>query len=253
MKITLQLNKSLEENASAYYDYSKKSKKKLSGAEDALERSKKRLEEIKKEEIKTKCKKIERKKEWYEKFRWFFSSEGFLCIGGKDATSNDIIVKKHSEKNDIIFHTEMAGSPFFIVKNGILAGETTLNEAAQATASYSRGWKLGLGSSDVFYVNPDQVTKTANPGEYLAKGSFMIRGKTNYLHPKLELAVGILENGIIMAGAVNAVKKNCERFVLIKQGREKTATVAKKIQKQIGGELDEIIRGLPAGGCDIRK
>ena len=29
-------------------------------------------------------------KEWYEKFRWFYSSEGFLCIGGRDSTTNDI-------------------------------------------------------------------------------------------------------------------------------------------------------------------
>ena len=45
-----------------------------------------------------KTEKKNRKQEWYEKFHWFFSSEDFLCIGGKDATSNEIIIKKHTEK-----------------------------------------------------------------------------------------------------------------------------------------------------------
>jgi len=254
MKISLDLNKSIEENASLYYDKAKKSKKKLAGAKEALEKTLKRLNELEKKKIEAKEKeKIQRKKEWYEKFRWFYSSEGFLCVGGRDAASNEIVVKKHTEKEDLVFHTDMAGSPFFVIKNGQKAGEETIKEAAQATGAYSRAWKLGLGSSDVFYVKPEQVTKKAKSGEYLAKGSFMIYGNTTYLHPNLELAVGILKDGRIMAGAVDAVKKNCEKYVLVKQGREKTAAAAKKIQKKIGGELDEIIRGLPAGGCGIRK
>ena len=53
----------------------------------------------------------QKKREWYEKFHWFFSSEGFLCVGGKDATSNEVIIKKHLEKNDLVLHTDMAGSP----------------------------------------------------------------------------------------------------------------------------------------------
>ncbi len=254
MRVSVDLDKSIEENASLYYEKAKKSKKKLAGAKEALERSENKLKELEKKKMAAeKAKKPERKKEWYEKFRWFYSSEGFLCVGGRDATSNEIVIKKHAEKDDLVFHTDMAGSPFFVIKNGSKAGEKTLNEAAQATASYSRGWKVGLGSMDVFYVEPKQVSKKAKAGESLAKGSFMIYGKTEYLHPKLELGIGILADGRAMAGAVDAVKKNCGKFVLIKQGKEKTAAVAKNIQKKIGGELDEIIRALPAGGCSIRK
>jgi len=47
-------------------------------------------------------------KEWYEKFRWFISSDDFLILGGRDATSNEIVIKKHTEKNDLVFHR-----PFF--------------------------------------------------------------------------------------------------------------------------------------------
>ncbi len=250
MRISLDITKSIEESASLYYEKAKKAKKKLAGAKEALEKSLKRLEELKKRKVELKeKKKIERKKEWYEKFRWFYSSEGFLCIGGRDATSNEIVIKKHTEKDDLVFHTDMAGSPFFVIKNGQKAGEKTLQEAAQATASYSKAWKLGLGTTTVYGIKTEQVKKEFG----LPKGSFMIHGKRNYFEPVLEVAVGILKDGRIMAGSIKAVKKNCEKFVIIKQGREKTSAVAKKIQKKIGGELDEIIRTLPAGGCAIKK
>ena len=51
-------------------------------------------------ETSSKEKKLERKKsrEWFEKFHWFYTSEGFLCIGGRDSTSNEIIIKKHTDK-----------------------------------------------------------------------------------------------------------------------------------------------------------
>jgi len=81
----------------------------------------------------------------------------------------------------------------------------------------------------------------------------MIRGKTNYVHPKLNLAIGITKDQAVMGGPLSAVKKNCEKFVEIEQGKEKTSAVAKQIKKKIGGDLDEIIRAIPAGGVKIKK
>lgn len=256
-KLNLEINKTVEENAEVYFNKAKKMKKKLEGAVGALEKSEKQLLRLMKQKIKEE-EKVEvnvkaRKKEWYEKFRWFISSEGFLVIGGRDATSNEIVIKKHTEKNDIVFHTDMAGSPFFVVKaENKKVPEKTLNEVSDATCSYSRAWKLGLGTSSVFYVTPDQVSKKAQSGEYMQKGAFMIYGKVNYIDNKINLAIGNYE-GKIMGGPISAVKKNCEKFVEIKVGRKKTSEVAKKIQKKIGGDLDEIIRALPAGGCEIKK
>ena len=80
----------------------------------------------------------------------------------------------------------------------------------------------------------------------------MIYGKTNYIENKINLAVGIKDDKI-MGGPLEAIKKNCEEFVEIKQGRKKTSDIAKFIKKRIGGDLDEIIRNLPAGGCEIKK
>ncbi len=259
MEIAFDLTKSVDENAGKYYDLAKKAKKKLEGAKEALEDSKKKLEKLNQQEekflIEEEKKKAKRnkKREWYEKFHWFISSEGFLCIGGKDATSNEIIVKKHAEKGDIVFHTDMAGSPFFIIKGGKEAGEETLKETSQAVGVYSRAWKLGHTTADVFYVKPDQVTKEAQSGEHLSKGSFMVYGKTNYLHPKLEYAIGLLNEEII-GGPVNAIKKSTKNYVVVISGKEKKSSLAKKIKSKLkGGDLDDIIKFLPAGGGQIRK
>jgi predicted ribosome quality control (RQC) complex YloA/Tae2 family protein len=259
MDIEIDLTKSVDENAGNYFNLAKKAKKKLAGAKEAVEMSKKKLEKLQQEEDKfmeretKKLEKKERKKEWYEKFHWFISSEDFLCIGGKDATSNEIVIKKHTDKDDLVFHTDMAGSPFFVIKNGQEATEITIEETAQAVGVYSKAWKLGHTTADVFYVKPEQVSKEAQSGEYMSKGSFMVRGKTTYLHPKLEYAIGLLNDEII-GGPVTAIKKKTKIFVKVISGKTKKSSLAKKIRSKLkGGELDDIIKFLPAGGAEIKR
>ena len=264
MNIELDLRKSLEKNANDYYEKAKKFSKKHKGAEIALEISKKKLEELKQnkdteikkyeeeEKIKQKKEKNKVKKEWYEKFRWFISSTGFLCIGGRDATTNEIIVKKHVDKNDIVFHTDMAGSPFFVIKaENKKIDDKTIEETAKATITFSKAFQAGFSSTPVFWVTPEQVSKEANPGEYLSKGAFMIRGKTNYVPVSSDLAIGITKNKKIMAGPISAIKKHCKTFVELQSGKKKKSDIAKIIQKKIGGELDDIIRVLPSGNLEI--
>jgi predicted ribosome quality control (RQC) complex YloA/Tae2 family protein len=255
MKISLDIRKSVEENASVFFEKSKKAKKKLKGALEALEISKKKLKTVEDEKVEIKELNIKKvvKREWFEKFRWFVSSDGLLVIGGRDATTNEIVVKKYTDTDDLVFHTDMAGSPFVVIKSeGGKISELTIQEATNFTAVYSRAWRQGMTSLDVFNVNPDQVTKEANSGEFMTKGSFMIRGKTNYVIPQMNLAVGIHEDKV-MGGPVSAIKKNCKEFVEVVQGKEKASTIAKIIKKKIGGDLDDIIRVLPAGGCEIKK
>jgi len=255
-RLILDLNKSLEENASDYYEKAKKIKKKIAGAEEALKKSVKKLKELEskkekheaKEEAQLKIK--QRKKEWYEKFRWFISSDGFLVIGGRDATSNEIVIKKHTDKNDLVLHTDMAGSPFFVIKSdNKKIPESTIKETADATCTFSRVWKLGLQTTEVFYVNPDQVSRKAKSGEYLTKGAFMIYGKTNYMENKVNLTIGLTDKNAIMSGPLEAIKKHCKKYIPLQQGDEKVSSIAKKINHKFENklDLDEIIRALPAG------
>ena len=260
MRITLNVSESLEKNAEKYFEKSKKAKSKIDGAVETVEKTKKKVEEVKKKEKKEveEKKKEEtlkaRKKHWYEKFRWFITSDNFMVLGGRDATSNEIIIKKHTDDGDLVLHTDMAGSPFFVIKSeGKKISKKALSETADATCSFSRAWKLGLLNQSVFYVNPEQISKTPNPGEYLGRGAFMIRGKTKYLDNKINCAVGITDDGAIMAGPKEAVKKHCKKIVEITQGNEKTSKIAKQIQYKIGGDLDDIIRAMPTGGVKIKK
>lgn len=261
MKITLFVEKSLEQNAALYFEKAKKIAKKIEGAKLALEEHRQKLASLEKKRDKELGEKQERraaatkKKEWYEKFRWFISSEGFLVVGGRDATSNEVVVKKHTEDNDVVFHTDMAGSPFFVIKTeGKTPGEATLKEVADATATFSRAWKLGLSNSPVFHVSPKQVSKKTQSGEYLGKGAFMIYGKTNYIDNKINLAIGITEDGKIMSGPLSAIQANCAHHLELQQGDEKASGIAKLIHKKLkGGTLDEIIRALPAGEFKVKK
>jgi predicted ribosome quality control (RQC) complex YloA/Tae2 family protein len=263
MEIELDLKLGIEQNASIYYDRAKKAKKKLEGAIKAVNESKIELAKLEKEKEKVLAeieeeletedleeeKRQIRRSYWYNKFRWFFASNEMLCVGGNDATSNDILVKKHMEKDDLVFHTEMPGSPFFLLKTeGKEVNDNVLEEVAAATASFSSAWKRGLGSAEVFWVKPDQVSKQAESGEYMNKGSFMVRGKRNIIRVTVGLAVGKLEDGRLMCGAPASVSANCPETLIVLQGNEKKSDFAKKIRHKLGGTEEEIFHILPGGG-----
>lgn len=257
--ILLDSKKSLADNAASYYELSKKSKKKLFGAEFASLETIKKIKALEvqnalfqeSQSSKTQIEKAQlRTPEWYEKFHWFFSSSNFLCIGGKDATSNEIIIKKHAEKNDIVFHTESPGSPFFIIKNpeNEIIDNLTLEETAIATASYSQAWKDSASIADVYYTKPEQLSKA----EGMQKGMFIINGKKTYIKAVLKLAIANVNNQII-AGPLTAIKTKSQNYLTIIQGDLTKNELAKKIKSKLGGNLEEIERMLPNGKSRLEK
>jgi len=158
------------------------------------------------------------KKEWYEKFRWTFSSSGFLIIGGKDSTQNEILVKKHLGQHDIFAHADLPGGSVVIIKsNGKDVPEETKIEAVLFAVSYSRSWRGRLGVADGYWVNSDQVTKTPPSGEYLAKGAFMIYGERNYVRNSplsLSLGIGLSPEGFkVLVGSEGFVKSASAAYV----------------------------------------
>ncbi|MCF7872131.1 NFACT RNA binding domain-containing protein [Candidatus Woesearchaeota archaeon] len=264
MEVDFFVEKSLDENASIYFDLAKKAKKKLEGTKRALLNEKKKLDallseqsEVLKTDLKIKSEK-DRKKNWYENFRWFFSSDGFLVIGGKDSSSNELIIKKHVDKNDLVFHTEAPGSPFVVIKNpnALAVPDLTKMEAAELAVTFSKAWAMKIRSVEVFMVLPNQVSKEANSGEYVAKGAFVIRGKKVLFDPVVNFAIGIFldedGNKIVMSGPRSAVKKKCNVFVEIKQGDSKKGEVSKILMKKFGlSTNDDIIANLPSGGLKL--
>jgi predicted ribosome quality control (RQC) complex YloA/Tae2 family protein len=270
MKIVVNTTKSAYENVSLYFDRAKKAKAKLPAIAKVILDAQKKLALEQKELLEKKERIIQkeqqvaslqkRKEQWFEKFRWFYTSNGLLVIGGRDADTNEMVIKKHVEPTDIIFHTEMAGSPFFVLKTKTDVEPQILEEIAQITAVYSRAWKAEYASTTVFWVRPDQVSKHANSGEFMGKGSFMIRGEKHFLHPRVELYIGQDEEGAVIIGTSRSIKTRAipNSTLKIVQGREKPSAIAKEIKKKmvhqtVGVHVDEIIKILPSGGCRISK
>jgi predicted ribosome quality control (RQC) complex YloA/Tae2 family protein len=239
---SLDLTRSIQANAANYYERAKKAERKLKGAEKARRETQTKIEELqrhlkeKTEEVLGEAKPKRREKAWYEKFRWFRSSDGFLVIGGRDATTNEILIKKYTEPTDIIFHADIVGAPFVVIKTeGKTPSEQTIREAAQLAASYSRAWREMLHAINVYWINPNQLSKSPPPGQYLEKGAFIIRGKKNHIrNVPLRVAVGMVmkENRVeVVGGPPEAIKKQTNLYVEIILGQQTSSSLAKHIRK----------------------
>ncbi len=212
---------------------------------------------------------IRREKAWYERYRWFKTSNGLLAIGGRDASSNSIIIRRYMEENDIVFHADIHGSPFFVLK-GEPKTEMSIAETAQAVVAFSRAWGEGLAVADAYWIHPQQVKRQAPSGMFLAKGSFMIEGTKNYLRDiKTECTVGIADvdgNLTVMAGPAISLQHNSIVYVTLVPDKVKSSDTAKKVKSELIrllGEdastaayvkqipLDDFVRSLPAGGGQI--
>ncbi|HYS71679.1 MAG TPA: ribosome rescue protein RqcH, partial [Thermoplasmata archaeon] len=170
---------------------------------------------------------------WFEAYRWFLSSEGFLVIGGRDAKTNDAVVKKHLKEGDRYVHADIHGAPSCVVKEGSKAGEPTLAEACAFALAWSKAWSAGLASGSAFWVTPDQVSKQAESGEYVSRGAFVIRGKRNYVHDiPVRAAVGEIEHEghrKVMAGPVPALAARSTRYGVLEPGEEDKQALARRI------------------------
>ena len=266
VSIAMDSKKSIPDNAEVYYEKAKKAKRKIKGALIAIENTKAQLAdmEAKKEKamsnIMVPQKRVKKNLKWYEKLRWFVSSDGTLVVCGRDAGSNEAVVKKYLDKNDVYLHADIHGAPSVVAKTSSdKLNDNLLKELGVFAASFSSAWSRNYGSQDVYWVEPDQVSKTPVSGEFVPKGAFIIRGKRNYIRgAKLEISIGLVEyDGDIrvMAGPQDALKVHSDNYVTIKPGYTKKEKMAKEILSRINKDdkisLDDIVRVLPSGKCDF--
>jgi predicted ribosome quality control (RQC) complex YloA/Tae2 family protein len=263
---TIDIRLTIPQNAQNFYDKAKKLTRKREGALRAIEDTKLAMQ--KREKKQSKRRKVSTKKHWYDRFRWFVSSDGFLVVAGRDADTNEDIVKKYMEKRDIVFHTQAPGAPITVIKTmGKEVPPQTLEEAAKFVVSYSSVWKSGQFSGDCYWINPEQVSKTPESGEYLRKGSFVIRGERNYFRDVQVGAAVALDLGSeprVIGGPLSAVSKHGKHVVEVLPGKFNQNDIAKKIYKiyvdllkdinfvkQIASP-DKIAMVLPPGESDIK-
>jgi predicted ribosome quality control (RQC) complex YloA/Tae2 family protein len=267
-EVVLDFKCSATENANRYFSSSKEASKKLKGLVSAIEETEKKIQDLKEGLLRVSQPVVLKsmKKEWYERFRWTFSSQGFLIIGGKDATQNEVLVKKHMEPNDIFAHSDVPGGSVVIVKSrGEEVPNETKEEAVAFAVVYSRAWRAGLGAADGYWVRAEQVTKTPPAGEYLGKGAFMIYGERNYVRNvplTIFLGVQIADGAFrIIVGGEHFVRNASKSYVRLVPGDLSGSALVKRIKQLLVQRADsslsqlinaipesEILAQLPPGG-----
>jgi predicted ribosome quality control (RQC) complex YloA/Tae2 family protein len=262
-EVALDFRKSVAENAERKYTESKKIQDKLRGAEEAIQQTEHALQTLKESKVVVKKKqRIHEKHWWFERFRWFISSEGNIIVAGKDASSNDIVVKKYLSEGDRYAHADIHGAPSCVIKSKDIndekrpISEKTLEEACLFAASYSRAWNQ-FAEASVYWVLPEQVSKTPESGEYVPKGAFIIRGKRNYHRCKLEVAVGRVSLGDeerLMGGPLSAVAAHAVNgYAILVPGVTKKTTVARILAEAFQVSIEVVEKVLPPGECTILK
>jgi predicted ribosome quality control (RQC) complex YloA/Tae2 family protein len=275
--VKIDIRKSIGDNADYYYLKAKKVKKKIEGVKEAIEKTREEIKKVEEKGVEAfqireqkPRKRKTRKKEWYEKFRWFVSSDGLLVLGGRDATTNEVLVKRHMQKGDIFVHADIHGAPAVLIKaEGREVPERSIREAFNFAASYSKAWKHGIFVLDVYWVYPEQVSKTTEHGEYVSKGAFIIRGKKNFGSGKVEAAIGVRIEGDdvrVVGGPPEAIEKQAKYSVRIVPGKMKSKEIAEEIkriwlekakeedkEKISAMDIQEIQEFLPPGNSEILR
>lgn len=289
-RIELYLDQSVHQNAQRYFDAGRKQKDKTIGAKRAIEETRTKIASSEKKRAKAdaagKLHATKRSKQlWIERHRWAVVGEGHLILGGKDAKGNDAVVNKYLKREDLYFHADLHGAPSCALKlkegletdphplpglpDGVPAlrltqtfeteefSEKCIKEAAELAVVWSRGWSGGGAAATAFWVEPPQVSKTAETGEALGRGAWIVRGKRNWLRDlTMEMTLGMaVINGIPLplVGSHDAVTKWCERWVRIGTGTVKKEAMANKISKATGLVQDDVLAALPPGNVQILK
>ena len=251
------VHEGIEQNAGRYYDVIKKFRKKKEGALRAMKTSLPKKKEEKREFIPL-------KKLWYHRFRWFITTDGIVVLGGRDASQNEELVKKYLGGQDLFVHADVHGASVVIVK-----GKTErMDEVAQFAASYSGAWRSGHFSADVYSALPAQVSKTPESGEFISRGSFIVRGERTY-YRNVPLAVGIglmLEpHAAVIGGPPFAIIGKTKVYAELRPGQFEPNDVAKKVLRFLKQKLseeeikalksilntDHVAAFVPPGGSDI--
>ena len=199
---------------------------------------------------------------WFERFRWFLSSEGGVVIAGRDASSNDLVVRRNLKDGDFYVHADLHGAASVVVKHAAPGDppltETTLVEAGQWAVAFSKAWRAGLASAEAFWVESDQVSKQAASGEFVARGAWVVHGTKHLLRDlPLELGVGTVDyrgEALWTAAPPAALRARGGLRVLISPGPERGRADAEVELARVLGIPRPVVQGLlPAGGVTVRR
>ncbi len=259
LDVRLDFRKDVNGNAQMYYEKSKTCRRKVEGTKKAIEQTEKKIRDGMPEEERKK--KEPTAKFWFDRFKWFLSSEDKLVVAGKDAQSNEEVVKKYLEKNCRYAHAEAGGAPSVVVRKGEgTISEETLKEACQFALIHSKEWKRGIAAGTAYWVKPSQVSKTPEAGESLPTGAFVIRGKRNYVTdiPMEAVLTEVEYRGKrkVMCAPSWSFGDDLDgtvKGVLFRPGKTPVGEFAKEMSHRFRVPIEEIQSILPPGDVNIIK
>ncbi len=198
---------------------------------------------------------------WFEKFRWFVSSEGTLILGGRDAPSNDLLVRRHLKDGDAYVHADLHGAASVVLKRPAptaAVSELSVREAAQWAVAFSKAWRAGLASATAFWATPDQVSKSAGAGEFVPRGAWIVRGTKHFVQDvPLELGVGPIRyegDDLLSVAPPSALRARGEvRFLLLPGDERERADREVELARELGVPRSRLQGLLPAGGLTVRR
>jgi predicted ribosome quality control (RQC) complex YloA/Tae2 family protein len=265
--IVVQPGKPLRESAQALFVESKRVRAKLEGARAALVDTDRRVIEDRPAvpvvgEVSGGTRTKTKGPHWFERYRWFLSSEGILVIGGRDAPTNDLIVRRYLNPTDRYVHADIHGAPSVIVKHPPPgeppATDLTMEEAGQWGVAFSKAWRAGLASASAFWVEADQVSKAGASGEFVPRGAWVIHG-TKHLMKDLptEVAIGIVpyEGAELWTVAPpRAFERLGQSRFILTPGEERDRPEREiELARDLGLPRSRIQSLLPSGGITFRR
>ncbi|KAI1172852.1 fibronectin-binding protein A N-terminus-domain-containing protein [Nemania sp. FL0916] len=190
---------------------------------------------------------------WFEKFIWFLSTDGYLVLSGKDAQQNELLYRRYLKKGDIYVHADLHGAASVIIKNNPSTPDapippSTLSQAGSLAVCSSSAWD-SKASMSAWWVTTDQVSKSAPTGEFLPTGSFMIRGKKNFL-PASQLVMGF---ALMFKVSEESKAKHVKHRLYDTPLRDETASEAQGAPATSSGTATAIPQNEEAAGSDTEE
>lgn len=204
INVVIDITQSAFANSSRYFDAKKSAEEKqirtakssaiaLKNSENKIAEDMKKLQRQSKHNVE--IKKL-RPKFWFEKFFWFISGDGYLCIAGKDDIQVDTIYYRYfNNASDVLVSNNLDHALKVVVKNPFKNHDiapTTLIQAGIYSLTTTKAWE-GKMSSSPWFVPGCDVSKKDFDGSILPPGMLNIAKEKTFLPPsQMNMGIGLL-------------------------------------------------------------
>ncbi|KAG0688963.1 hypothetical protein C6P40_000301 [Pichia californica] len=202
--VIIDITQSAFANSSRYFDFKKSAKEKqektaksaalaIKSSEQKIHQDLKKIEKEARQNVEFKQL---RPKYWFEKFFWFISNEGYLCIAGRDDNQIDSIYYRFFDNaTDVLVSNDLENSLKVFVKNPYKNKDippTTFMQAGIFSLSSTKAWENKLIVSP-WYVQGKDISKKDFDGTILPSGLLNVSKERNYLPPcQMVMGAGLL-------------------------------------------------------------